>query len=210
MNFLIAAAVINITLVVFCCVRDPQWQAALSAPDYQAIQAQGLSPDCIPAKLGYKGFLVQDALGERLIVGTDVQRIHLQQHLLQTMPSGLIPDDLRQRVSNEIGNVSADCGVVTRRKRLAPPFGPFVWNHPTLTRRNNNCYNYANIKITNTYAQPGRGGNQMFIQLTGLDVSFAAIRDGLQILIPQPGAGAPVPGPPAGQQHLVALFVDPG
>src|SRR4029077_15181526 len=48
---------------------------------------------------------------------------------------------------------------------------------------NNNCYNYANNHITNTFAQPGRGTGHMYKQLktcTGAGaVEPAAVSDGL-------------------------------
>ena len=201
-----------ITLVVFSGVPDPQWRVDLSVfntSDYASIQTNGVSPDCIPAKLGYKGFLVEDAVRELLIVGTDDESSRLQELLLETLPPELIPVGLNNSVFAEIGTVSAQCPN-TRRKRLAPPFGPFLWNNVPNSRRRNNCYNYANIQITNTFAQPGRGGGQIFISLDGNSVRDAAILDGLQVLNPHPGAADPVPGAPAGPRHLVALFIDPG
>ena len=202
-------------MVIFSGVPDPQWrvnQSVFNASDYEGILGIGRNPDCIPARLGYKGFLVQNAdMGELLIVGTGAEPVRLQQLLLQLMPVQLIPSELRQRVSNEIGNVSASSECVTnRRKRLAPPFFPFLWNNVPNTRRNNNCYNYVNIRITNTYAQPGRGGGQIFTGLNGAALISAAVRDDLQTLSFQPGPGDPVPGVSIGPRHLVALFVDPG
>ncbi|QDV53034.1 hypothetical protein [Gimesia fumaroli] len=41
-----------------------------------------------------------------------------------------------------------------------PPYDPGKWNNDPFIRRNNNCYNYSNDKITNTFAQPGRGSGQ--------------------------------------------------
>ncbi len=204
-------------MVVFSGVPDPQWQFNLSdfnAEDYRAIQATGLSTDCIPARLGYKGFLVDDGGRELLIVGiNDDLIVSLQQVLLGTMPDGLIPSEVRQRVSNEIGFVSEaeHCTVPMRRKRLAPRFVPTPLN--LNARRNNNCYNYANYKITNSYAQPGRGGGQIFIGLNGTAVRDAAIRDGLVESTPiagPPTPAQPIPPTPAGLQLLVALIVDYG
>jgi len=200
-------------LVVFSGGPDPQWRVDLSAfndSDYQSIQNNGVSSSCIPAKLGYKGFLVEDAVGELLIVGSDSELVRLQQLLLQTMPSGTLPSPLLERVSSEIGNVSVDECIASRRKRLAPPFGPFLWNNVPNIRRKNNCYNYANLQITNTFAQPGRGSGQIIAVLNGFFVAAAAVGDGLQVLMPPPFPADPVPGAPVGPRHLVALFVDPG
>ena len=205
-----------VTLVVYSGLVDPYWQYDLSSSDYLSIQAVGYSPDCIPSRLYYKGFLVVDAGGvERLIVGVDVESVRLQNLLFQTMPSNTIPSRLQRRVSNEIGSVYADCpgGLAGKRKRRgAPLYKPALWNNNAFTRRNNNCYNYGNDKITNTFAQPGRGGpgGLIFNQLAGAAVRNAAVRDGLVVLNPHPGVGDPVPGAPVGLEHLVALFVDPG
>ena len=198
-----------VTLVVYSGLVDPRWQAVLSPSDYQSIQSRGYSPDCMPAKLYYKGFLVQDPARELLIIGRDVESVRLQHLLFQTMPAGVIPSSLQQRVSNEIGVVLAACPTA-KRKRHAPPYNPAFRNGNANTRLNNNCYNYANDRITNTFAQPGRGGRQIFNQLNGASVRDASIRDGLRVLNPHPGPAAPVPGAPAGPQHLVALFVEPG
>ena len=202
-------------MVVFSGRPDPQWRVDLSAfndSDYQSIQNVGVDSSCIPAKLGYKGFLVQDAARELLIVGSDSEAVRLQQVLLQTMPSGTLPSPLLGRVSNEIGSVLEECTTSKRkrRKRLAPPFGPFLWNNVPNIRRKNNCYNYANLQITNTVAQPGRGSGQIFAALNGLFVASAAMHDGLEVLMPPPVSADPVPGAPVGSRHLVALFVDPG
>lgn len=206
------AASVLITLVVFSGLPDPQWRVDLSAfndSDYQSIQNVGVNPSCIPAKLGYKGFLVQDVARELLIVGSDSEVVRLQQLLLQTIPSGTLPSQLLESISNEIGNVLEEC-ITTGRKRLAPPFGPFLWNNVPNIRRKNNCYNYATLQITNTFAQPGRGGGQIFAMLNGFFLVTAAMADGLQVLIPPPAPADPVPGAPAGARHLVALFVYPG
>jgi len=209
------AASVLITLVVFSGRPDPQWRVDLSAfndSDYQSIQNIGVSSSCIPAKLGYKGFLVEDAVAELLIVGSDSELVRLQQLLLQTMPSGTLPSPLLERVSSEIGNVLDECITSRRkrRKRLAPPFGPFLWNNVPNIRRKNNCYNYANLQITNTVAQPGRGSGQIFALLNGFSVGTAAMGDGLEVLMPPPSPADPVPEAPVGPRHLVALFVDPG
>ncbi len=213
-NYYFAAVVnlTNITLLVFSGVLDPWVQVDLSVfnvSDYESMQANGIPPVCIPAKLGYKGFLVDIAGSERLFVGTDPERIRLQRLLLETIPNELITNEVRQSVSNETGTVAPQCPT-RRRKRLAPPFETFLWNDVLKQRRNNNCYNYANIQITNTYAQPGKGSGPKFDMLNGVSVRDAAIRDGLLLLVPQPSALDPVPGAPAGTRHLVALFIWPG
>jgi hypothetical protein len=43
----------------------------------------------------------------------------------------------------------------------APAYTPALWNHAPV-QANNNCYNYANNQITNTFAQPGRATGHMY------------------------------------------------
>ena len=61
----------------------------------------------------------------------------------------------------------------------APPYEPgLMWNfHPT--QPYNNCYNYANDKVTNTFAQPGNYHSAQYSALTCASVKPAAIADGL-------------------------------
>jgi hypothetical protein len=64
---------------------------------------------------------------------------------------------------------------------LAPAYNPGFWNNNPARRANNNCYNYANNKVTNTFAQPGRGTGQMYSALTCASVRPASVRDGLKV-----------------------------
>jgi len=67
----------------------------------------------------------------------------------------------------------------------------------------NNCYNYGNDIVTNTFAQPGRGSGQKWSQNTCDDMKAAAIRDGLF----WNGTTLPVGEPNRG--HYVALLIWP-
>jgi hypothetical protein len=60
----------------------------------------------------------------------------------------------------------------------APPYEPAMWNFSP-TQPNNNCYNYANDRVTNTFAQPGRYHSAQYTALTCASVQPAAIADGL-------------------------------
>jgi hypothetical protein len=68
----------------------------------------------------------------------------------------------------------------------------------------NNCYNYANDHITNTFAQPGRAHGKMYKALTCAAVNAAAIADGL---VNSPNFNRPL-GP--GKGWYVALVIWPG
>ena len=99
---------------------EPQWKILPSNPSYSEIEQllgkarkQGFvyrSAD-MPARLGYKGFLLEDTKmkpKEELIVGPNT--VALQELLLQTMPTGLVSNRVRQIVLKEIrsGKVTAD------------------------------------------------------------------------------------------------------
>lgn len=168
------------------------------------------SPDAMPAKLGYKGYLIQEAGKQpELIVGRGTEP--LQNLLLETMPEKLMKEDFKNRVSSEIksGKAQPQVPTATKRKRYAPLFEMLPWSN-AFTRRNNNCYNYANIVVTNTFAQPGRGSGAIFTAMAALQVQTASVNDGLVAIDPQPANTAPVPNRPSGNPHLVALVVDPG
>jgi hypothetical protein len=67
----------------------------------------------------------------------------------------------------------------------------------------NNCYNYGNDIVTNTFAQPGRGSGQKWTSNTCEDIKASAIRDGLVWV----GTQLPTVNPPKG--HYLALLIWP-
>ena len=218
------------TLALFSGRPDPQWPVKSTNPNFKEIQRLLVearngkltnSPDDTPAKLDFKGFLVQDAARPQqseLIVGPKTMK--LQQLLLKTMPKGMIPDKIYTDVLQEIstGAVAAD---VDGTKRFIPTYFPSNWNGNRRILGRNNCYNYANDIVTNTFAQPGRGtalaAGLPYIPppMTAAAVQAEAVNDGLQVVnIPRPPQGPfrqnPLPWPPRGPRHLVALAVSPG
>lgn len=74
-----------------------------------------------------------------------------------------------------------------------------VWNRQPC----NNCYNYANQVLTDTYAQPGIGGGQQYDAVTCASISAAAVRDGLA-KVPPAAAGRSLK---KGRGWYVALFI---
>ena len=205
-------------MLVYTGRRDPVWNISeclnQDIPDL-LLQARDFGhvygPSCIPPKTGYKGILVHDCCTaeEELVVGPET--VQLQLALLDTMPRHLaLTGYHRQRVRNAIasGTVSADCP--GRAGYVVPPYRPDRWNDNEIIRRNNNCYNYINALVTNTYAQPGRGSGQIFSQVTANAIRDAAVRDGLVVLNPQPALTDTVPAAPSGHSHLVALFIASG
>jgi hypothetical protein len=59
----------------------------------------------------------------------------------------------------------------------ATKFNPGFWNQSGVQYQNN-CYNYATNRRTNTFAQPGRGSGQIYSTINCDEVSRAALRDG--------------------------------
>jgi hypothetical protein len=84
----------------------------------------------------------------------------------------------------------------------APPYTPATWNIPSV-QPYNNCYNYANNQITNTFAQPGRAHGTRIANLVCPDVQAAATADGLQAT---PNFAGPLR---AGQGWYVAMVIWP-
>ena len=92
-------------------------------------------------------------------------------------------------------------GPVIRKKRLVLGYNPFIWNLFPIVLFNN-CYNYANNRMTHTFAQPGRGSGAMYAAITGAVVETAAVNDGLRVIAnPQL--------PDKSLDFVVALVVEP-
>jgi hypothetical protein len=75
---------------------------------------------------------------------------------------------------------AAKAGCDASQAADAPTYNPGAWSMMTV-RPYNNCYNYADDKITNTYAQPGRASSAPFMSIECADVLHAAQSDGLVI-----------------------------
>jgi len=201
--------------VIFSGRPDPHWEIQANAPKMAQIKVLLLlakktktfyKRDDIPARLGYKGFLVTFEGEERLILGP--KTLALQQLLFETMPGGSIPNKIVARTLQTIkaGTVLPAEEVLVqqqqvRRKRYAPPFDIAPWMGAAV-KTNNNCYNYANIRITNTFAQPGRGSTGIYAAITAAAVRAASVADGLVVV-----ANGNFP---AGARHVVALVVEDG
>lgn len=92
-------------------------------------------------------------------------------------------------------------GPFIRKKRLVLDYNPFIWNLFPIVLFNN-CYNYANNRMTHTFAQPGRGSGAMYAAITGALVETAAVNDGLRVI-----ANPQVPD--KSLDFVVALVVEP-
>jgi hypothetical protein len=149
--------------------------------------------------LGYSGFLIQSVNEPSLPAKTFcfdgiIDHVHqqqanfidkdsqLEQFLLDTSEKRLSTEE-KIYVETEISkNVKGGPASVNRSIKLmaplvVPPFNPGKWNTPQI-QPYNNCYNYANDIITNTFAQPGRGSGIFIANCLCATVSPAAISDG--------------------------------
>jgi hypothetical protein len=82
-------------------------------------------------------------------------------------------------------------------------YNPGFWNNNPTILHNNNCYNYASNKRTDTFAQPGRGCGHMYTAINCVEVTRAALCDGLHHRYQCfPDSEKP--------RYLVALVIAPG
>jgi hypothetical protein len=79
------------------------------------------------------------------------------------------------------------------------------WNGNSAIQSGNNCYNYANDLITNTFAQPGRANGYNYPSITGENIQRGGELDGLSF-VPSPSQNC-LPTP---NRNLIALVIWPG
>ena len=109
-----------VTLGIFSGRPDPQWTVLSSNPkftEFNKLLEDARSgnftyrPECMPARIGYKGFLVWATRTKKpeLIVGSET--VKLQKGLLGTVPDGMLSQELRRIILDEItaGTVRAQC-----------------------------------------------------------------------------------------------------
>ena len=211
--------------MVYSGVPDPVWCVHPSHEKFKELK--GLHDDAkkasktylhehTPSSLGYKGFLVHHPDSEHadLILGKETTP--LQKLLFSTMPKPAIQESLHKKIQKAIdsGAVSPTFDRATRSEKTdpdhyAPNYNPEKWNDSSETLLNNNCYNYANQKITDTMAQPGKAsGKPITPPLTTENTLEGAKSDGLEVF---PWSDpASVPKAPQMPNCLVALVVAEG
>ena len=217
-----------VTALMYSGKQNPSWELTpeqaenlkqiLSEKKEVTLEMSALSAGL----LGYTGFLIEshdyalptkafcfdgiiDLIDQKSLNFIDSQS-SVEGFLLETAKQVLTEEET-QYIATEISkNVKG--GIASKNKNLkqnfeklaVPPFDPGKWNIPSV-QPNNNCYNYGNDKITNTFAQPGRGSGSVATDVSCPVVTAAAQRDGL-ISIP-----AIVTTPAEG--HFVALVSAP-
>lgn len=175
-------------------------------------------PEQMPSKLGYSGLLVQDNNTKitELLVG--IESFALQMRLIETMPkySEKILIEDRKAIEEDAKKIKFE---KARRKRYAPQYDAREWDGDTaLYRRRfcNSAYDYANEKVTNSYAMPGyaSGTNLLTVPaLLGITIQNAAVADGMTVVpvpLPVPAPGAALLTPPTDGNHLVFFRFRPG
>lgn len=83
-------------------------------------------------------------------------------------------------------------------------FNPSFWNNCKTIKQNNNCYNYATNRRTDTFAQPGRASGYYYSQynISCNVIHAAALSDGAHVRYDCfPSSEAP--------RYLMAMVVDP-
>ena len=183
-------------------------------------------PAQMPARLGYRGILVEDKITKipGFLVGPKSTKLQIE--LLGNIPEKMKfkSGDLKE-IINTIRGETIDFEKI-RGKRYAPHFNPAQWNEDDgathRTQRCNNCYNYATMIATDNRAQPGLGGGGIYTRHlfsgalilnphTADNLIRAAELDGLTQLNPHPTPYDAVPRIPVdARRHLVALVVKPG
>jgi hypothetical protein len=213
-----------VTLHVFSGRPDPAWeltenQAVELAEHLRSINKTTLlKPPGIVGSLGYRGFSINSVrekdfapmmyihagVVDRARFGANLlaDDTELERWLLSTAGQS-IDETLNKYVNQELSSSNLSDSLSNAVTLDMPPYDSGKWNDDIEILINNNCYNYANNKITNTYAQPGRGSGRVYtVYACGTDdddVASASIRDG-QIPI-DPPSGIPAQG------HFIALVL---
>jgi len=220
---------VTVSLCVYSGRENPCWQlsqddVALLRSKLSSLKSTSLEKASgLLGGLGYQGFSIASDreldLEPSIFVHLNIIDLgasnvslrdeggNLERWLLSTAGDDVVSPDLRAHVESQLPPAIAYAGGrPLRAKSLeVPRYEPNAWNSDSNIRTNNNCYNYANNKVTNTFAQPGRGTGQIFGSLAGRDVAAAAVRDGLEGLAnPNAPQMTPVDG------HFVALVIWPG
>jgi len=211
----------KVKIHVFSGRRDPEWQLT---PEQSAYLQNKLAnaqphdqPPAKPSNLGYRGFTISNDDNQSAFVhGGAVHRDgavyqdngrDLEKWLLSTVPQGTLSHEVTDHVDSHMNlphsaNVSQiESGSDERLVEHVPPWEPEKWNvAPVLNH--NNCYNYSNNRITNTFAQPGNASGRTFSNFTCDDVSMSAKADGLVFGVD--------PKQPISDGFYLALVIWPG
>ncbi|CAN5639764.1 hypothetical protein BH10ACI4_BH10ACI4_35680 [soil metagenome] len=193
-------------------------------------RTSSLKPASVMGGLGYRGFTVQSLDGtQRIAIYSGV--IDPGRHSVTFLPDDrelerwllttgtrVISEGVLSYMDRELkGELLQGPIILQYPPTLACPVcmaqdAPLLelsfWSYSSASSADNNCYNYATDRMTNTIAQPGRASGYLFTQLNGCSgvgsVQDAAIFDGL---VACSNFSDPLP---AGGGWYVALVLWPG
>jgi hypothetical protein len=200
---------LTVTLNIFSGRPNPVWSVPEGASDELSQRMAAISntsnlkPAGVVSGLGYRGFtvrrqedpnsiyvhagVVDPGFASPTLVASDRE---IETWLLSTAPRDLaaeVRSVVEQALREPVSQTHLSFGPIRERcpscnAADAPVYNPAIWNTPSV-QPHNNCYNYANNQITNTFAQPGRATGHMYTQLTACagngSVEAGAISDGL-------------------------------
>jgi len=172
--------------------------------------------------MGYQGFILKGKVLkieiEKIINSSidaelflyDLIKAHLSEevkkHVLERINSKIIvnSDHLPEEMDYFMINSACDHPPVIGSENV-PDFDPKSDDGGCfkIKRSENNCYNYGNDVVTNTFAQPGEGSGHHWKENTCEDIKTAAISDGLVYM----GLDYPTTHPEKG--HYLALLIWP-
>lgn len=223
-----------VTLHVFSGLPDPVFQLTDRQEDEMnermssAITPTDRRPSGVFGGLGYRGFSItrsaeihaaapRTLVHEGIIEGGATAPNLVDNVELESWLAGIagpqLPAPVRDYVVGQLGRtiagpifqfpivVAPSCPPC--RAPDAPAYNPAKWNTPTV-QPHNNCYNYANDQITNTFAQPGRATGHQATVMACPNVTAGATSDGLHSVANFSGVL------PKGGGWYVALVVWPG
>ena len=196
----------RITLNVFSGRPNPSWlltddeEAKLGERLNALAQPTDRRPSGVYGGLGYRGFSItrgafhpngalaltvhENIVDSQLSGHNMVDSTQLESWLAATAHAQ-IPAEISEHVKTSIAQkVALQFPIILPTKcpvchaADAPAYNPGAWNIPSV-QPGNNCYNYANNRITNTFAQPGRATGHMYTALNCASVQAGAQSDGL-------------------------------
>ncbi|HXB06600.1 MAG TPA: hypothetical protein VNW04_05785 [Puia sp.] len=195
-----------ITALLYSGRPDPSWELTNAQEEqlkkmlFEEKEKSPITSAFSLGLLGYRGFLVESIGNMEIPKSTYVfdglidfpeqrsftfidKESKLEQFLLETSREHVDKEESKRILEEIEKNAAGGPAFLTKeinkefKPLVEPPYNPGKWNYePVLSH--NNCYNYANDKITNTFAQPGLGSGQMYTALACGNVGPAAQRDG--------------------------------
>lgn len=204
----------TITLHVFSGTPDPQWTISVAQEEKLGKMLATHTMDAsVYHIMGYTGFEYKG----RMLYGSPA----IESFLLKTAPAGLLSPAVVAHVRDRIferpsakrhvfkavagkSNATASCNKVVGPD-TPPKYDPSTDDSGCFIQEcsNNNCYNYGNDIVTNTFAQPGRGSGHKWVSDNCSSVTAAAKSDGLV------WAGTTLPTQQPSSGHYVAMLIWP-